>query len=136
GSIGKVIDLASQVFAPDILPILGGTPHLGRYCVFGNLFARMGIGSNGAIHRLDRHPSMSRHPVTPADESDLRLHLQKQTDKKIGLINVLQLEELADTRDEIIKGSDAVLVDTLYEAQLIKIGAWLDRRTIVNGKPL
>ncbi len=51
----------------------------------------MGIGSNGKIFRLDRHPSMSKHPVTPADESDLRLHLSKQTSKKTGLIDILQV---------------------------------------------
>ena len=28
---------------------------------------------------------MSRHPVTPADESDLRLHLGRQTNKRIAL---------------------------------------------------
>ncbi|MGL4527962.1 MAG: four-carbon acid sugar kinase family protein, partial [Aestuariivirga sp.] len=33
----------------------------------------------GAIYRIDRHPVMSRHPVTPMDESDLRLHLARQT---------------------------------------------------------
>jgi uncharacterized protein YgbK (DUF1537 family) len=93
GSIGKVIDIASIVFNNKIIPVLGGAPHLGRYCLFGNLFAKMGIGSNGQIHRLDRHPSMSKHPVTPMDESDLRLHISKQTSKEIGLIDILQLDK-------------------------------------------
>ena len=38
---------------------------------FGNLFAVV----DGVGHRLDRHPTMSRHPVTPMDEADLRRHL-------------------------------------------------------------
>ena len=82
GSIGKAIDCGAEVFDNKIIPVLGGMPALGRYCLFGNLFARMGIGSMGKIYRLDRHPSMMKHPVTPAAESDLRLHLKKQTSKK------------------------------------------------------
>jgi 3-oxoisoapionate kinase len=65
GSIGKAIDIGAAIFQNKFVPVLGGMPALGRYCLFGNLFARMGIGSNGKIYRLDRHPSMSKHPVTP-----------------------------------------------------------------------
>ena len=82
GSIGKAIDCGEEIFQNHFVPVLGGTPALGRYCVFGNLFARMGTSGNGKIYRLDRHPSMSKHPVTPADESDLRLHLGRQTKKE------------------------------------------------------
>ena len=83
GSIGKAIDCGATVFKNKIVPVLGGMPVLGRYCVFGNLFAKMGIGSNGKIYRIDKHPSMSKHPVTPMNEGDLRVHLGKQTNKKI-----------------------------------------------------
>src|SRR4030095_7826732 len=90
GSIGKAIDCGAEVFNSNMIPVLGGMPALGRYCVFGNLFARMGIGSNGKIYRIDQHPSMSKHPVTPMGESDLRIHLGRQTNKKIGLIDHVQ----------------------------------------------
>ena len=30
---------------------------------------------------------MSRHPVTPMTEADLRRHLSRQTDKRIGLVD-------------------------------------------------
>jgi 3-oxoisoapionate kinase len=103
--------------------VLGGTPALGRFCVFGNLFAKMGIGSEGKIYRLDRHPSMSKHPVTPADESDLRLHLGKQTNKKIGLIDIIQLKK---TIEEINATEEIVLIDALSIAHLEKIGEWLE----------
>ena len=127
GSIGKAIDIGSAIFNSVYVPIIGGTPHLGRYCVFGNLFARMGIGSKGNIHRLDRHPSMSRHPVTPMHESDLRVHLHKQTDKKIGLIDILQLDRPVDDWQVDMQENDSIiLVDVLHEHQLIKIGEWLD----------
>jgi uncharacterized protein YgbK (DUF1537 family) len=133
GSIGKAIDCGVQVFQTKLVAIAGGTPALGRYCVFGNLFAQMGIGSKGKIYRLDRHPSMSKHPVTPADESDLRLHLQQQTNKKIGLIDVLQQEQpTIQWRDAV--SEEVVLLDALREDQLVKIGEWIDAQH--TGSPL
>jgi uncharacterized protein YgbK (DUF1537 family) len=47
---------------------------------------------NGEVFRLDRHPVMSRHPVTPMHEADLRLHLNQQLNEEIGLMNILELE--------------------------------------------
>ena len=82
GSIGRVIDIASKIFPAPFVPVLAAAPALGRFTIFGTHFARYGIGSTGAIYRLDRHPSISRHPVTPMTEADLRLHLAKQTKKK------------------------------------------------------
>lgn len=128
GSIGKAVDCGATIFQNKIIPVLGGSPSLGRYCLYGNLFARMGIGSNGKIYRLDRHPSMSKHPVTPADESDLRLHLGKQTNKKFGLIDVLQLDKpVNEWATALAENEEVVLIDALYESQLVKIGDWMDR---------
>jgi len=127
GSIGKAIDCGAAVFKNRIIPVLGGSPSLGRYCLYGNLFARMGIGSNGKIYRLDRHPSMSKHPVTPAEESDLRLHLGKQINKKFGLIDVLQMDKpVEEWNDAIQPEEEVILLDALYESQLVKIGEWID----------
>lgn len=127
GSIGKAIDCGAAVFQNKIIPVLGGAPSLGRYCLYGNLFAKMGIGSSGKIYRLDRHPSMSKHPVTPADESDLRLHLGKQTGKKFGLIDVLQLDKpVQEWNTAIQEDEEVILIDALYETQINKIGLWLD----------
>jgi len=91
----------------------------------------MGIGSQGAIHRLDRHPSMSKHPVTPADESDLRLHLAKQTTKQIGLLDILTIgksqgEIHATLATQAQAGAEVMLIDALYDEQLLPIGATLD----------
>jgi 3-oxoisoapionate kinase len=123
GSIGKAIDCGATIFNNKTIPVLGGMPALGRFCVFGNLFAKMGIGSGGKIYRLDRHPSMSKHPVTPADESDLRLHLGKQTNKKIGLIDIIQLKKPVE---EINSDEAIVLIDALNETHLLKTGEWMD----------
>lgn len=130
GSIGKAIDIGAEVFDAKFTSLVVAAPSLGRHCVFGNLFARMGIGSNGRIHRLDRHPSMSKHPTTPADESDLRLHLSKQTQKSCGLIDILQIEkpreETSALLETVIRENAIVLFDGLYEYQMSRIGALID----------
>ncbi len=123
GSIGKAIDCGAAVFNNEIIPVLGGMPVLGRFCAFGNLFAKMGIGSEGKIYRLDRHPSMSIHPSTPMDESDLRIHIGKQTARQIGLIDFTQLKK---NIEEWNCGEGVVLVDALSESHLEKIGEWLN----------
>ncbi|MBS1602546.1 MAG: four-carbon acid sugar kinase family protein [Bacteroidetes bacterium] len=126
GSIGKAIDTGAEVFHAPFIPVVGGAPALGRYCVFGNLFARMGIGSAGQIYRLDRHPSMSKHPVTPADESDLQLHLSRQTSRRVGLLNIIDLDLPLAAQRAIVENSGVALIDVLYEHQLEGIGRLLD----------
>lgn len=131
GSIGMAIDVGAEIFKSKIIPLVVAAPVLGRYCLFGNLFARMGIGSEGDIHRLDRHPSMSRHPVTPAEESDLRLQLAKQTKKKTGLLDVTQLSKTKeDIKEEVSKrikeGADILLIDAVYQQQMLPIGELID----------
>jgi uncharacterized protein YgbK (DUF1537 family) len=108
-----------------------GAPALNRYCVFGNHFARSGPESD--VFRLDRHPTMARHPVTPMEESDLRLHLARQTPQPIGLIDVLQLdlppEKLADEVEALVQmGQKIVLFDTLTPQHLNTIGQLLWER--------
>jgi uncharacterized protein YgbK (DUF1537 family) len=131
GSIGKAMDIGADIFPAPFIPVLGGAPLLGRYCVFGHLFARMGIGSNGDIYRLDRHPSMSRHPVTPSDESDLRMHLGRQTKKKMELMDILQVAKPAAKAQKILQemihnGAETVLFDALYEEHVTAIGRLID----------
>ena len=125
GSIGKVIDLGMDVFDSRFVPVLVGAPDLGRYCAFGNLFARSGPESEP--FRLDRHPSMSRHPITPMDESDLRLALGKQTNKKVALFEVLNVEaeaEMANSElDKLLdSGPEVVVFDVLFDRHLASVG--------------
>jgi len=74
GSIGKAIEIGAQVMNVDRVPILVAAPQMRRYQCFGHLFAGMG----GEVFRLDRHPVMRRHPVTPMFESDVARHLGRQ----------------------------------------------------------
>ncbi|MFD2036526.1 four-carbon acid sugar kinase family protein [Belliella marina] len=128
GSIGKAIEIAKGIFEPDFISLLVAAPALGRYCAFGNLFARMGIGSEGLIYRLDRHPSMSKHPTTPADEGDLRIHLSKQTNLKIGLVDLLQIEQGKigeQLSTEQNSGSEIILFDAVNQNHITEIGRFL-----------
>jgi 3-oxoisoapionate kinase len=125
GSIGRALDLGVAAFPGAFVPIAVGAPALGRYCAFGNLFARSGLDS--VPFRLDRHPTMRHHPVTPMDESDIRVHLARQTDKRIALFDVLDLELPPAARGErlaavITDGAEAVLLDTVYESHLTAVG--------------
>jgi 3-oxoisoapionate kinase len=131
GSIGCALDVASKIFHAPFVPLLAATPALGRYTIFGTHFARYGIGSDGAIHRLDRHPSISKHPVTPMTEADLRLHLAKQTKRKIALFDILKValpekKSRAALKHILADKPDVILFDALYVEQLAQIGRLID----------
>ncbi len=131
GSIGRVMDMAAKIFHAPFIPLLVAAPALGRYTIFGQHFARYGIGSNGAIHRLDRHPSISKHPVTPMTEADLRGHLAKQTRKRIDLFDILKVALPAkEARRALSKllaeKPDVVLFDALSAEHLALIGGLLE----------
>ncbi len=131
GSIGRAIDVGASVFGGRTVPLLVAAPALGRYCVFGHLYARYGIGSAGAIHRLDRHPSVSQHPVTPMTEADLRVHLGQQTAKRIGLLSIPDLEEPSAESASLLNkqvslGAEILLLDGLNAAHLLRAGALID----------
>jgi 3-oxoisoapionate kinase len=123
GSIGHAIELGWRVFAPPMVPMMVGAPFLRRYVAFGNLFARVGE----ATYRLDRHPTMSRHPITPMREADLRLHLAQQTSKKTALIDLWHLSHSDSEIDRFVgraleQGAEIVLFDTLDEHHMKQIG--------------
>lgn len=135
GSIGKAIDCGSAVFSNALIPVLGGTPSLGRYCLFAHLFARMGTVSKGPVYRIDRHPSMSKHPVTPATESDLRLHIGAQTNKKIASIDTRQMQlPIQEWTNYLEADTSAVILDALDAKDIEQTGAWLNE--IKKNQPL
>lgn len=128
GSIGRAIDVGADVFDAGVIPVVGGTPSLGRFCVFGQLFAR--LGSDGDVFRIDRHPSMSRHPTTPMNEADLRIHLSKQTTREIRSIDFRTLESDVSMFIDRLRSSprgSVVLLDALNDLHLSVIGRGLDR---------
>jgi uncharacterized protein YgbK (DUF1537 family) len=114
GSIGRAMDCAQRVFGQSVIPVVAGAPHLGRYCCFGNLFARH--GANGTVFRLDRHPTMTRHPVTPMAEADLTRHLAAQTSMPVRNLSLPDLRAGAKLGD--VDGSHAVVIDAMDESDL------------------
>jgi uncharacterized protein YgbK (DUF1537 family) len=119
GNIGKAIEIGLSVFSSKFIPILVAAPRFGRFTLFGNHFVSLGE----EVFRLDRHPSMSAHPVTPMQESDLRRHLAKQTHLECGLIPILTLikgreEVRKQVQDRLGKNIPLILFDTLSKAQL------------------
>ena len=137
GSIGAAMRALRGAVEQPWTAIVGGQPNIGRHCLFGNLFAAAGAG--GEVFRIDRHPTMSRHPVTPMHEADLRLHLAKQ-----GLAGVRSIPFTAASRGPQVLGealqhalrpdagntTEAVLFDVADAPQLAAIGQvlWAEAR--------
>ena len=73
---------------------------------------------------------MSKHPITPAEESDLRLHLAQQTNKKIGLFDILAIQQFQETPFAIDFGDhEIMLFDALKQDELCVIGEIIDSLT-------
>jgi uncharacterized protein YgbK (DUF1537 family) len=123
GSIGHATELGYRVFNPPLVPMMVGAPFIRRYVVFGNLFARVG----DVTYRLDRHPTMSRHPVTPMHESDLRLHLGQQTERRIGLVDIWHMDQGDEVAGRwfqkvVADGAEIVIFDTISDEHMRQIG--------------
>lgn len=124
GSIGRAIDIAARTFGGWV-PVVVGEPGMGRFQAFGHLFAHAQENGRAKGYRLDRHPTMSRHPVTPMDEADLALHLARQTERKIGLVDFVAMKKgEADARlaAELAGGAQVVLLDVLDAETLAEAG--------------
>ena len=118
GSIGRAIDIAQPILNSDWIPVLLAAPAIRRYQCFGNLFA----AAPGGVFRLDRHPVMARHPVTPMGEADVALHIMAQTDREVGLVDLEMLQREAPP-DNLAAPQGAVLaLDTLDDNHLMRVG--------------
>lgn len=126
GSIGRALDIGVRSFgAPGAIVV--AAPHLGRYVAFANLFAAAG----DQVHRIDRHPTMSRHPVTPMHEADLIRHLAAQTGAKIGHVPLDRIQAgETEAAFDAVRDHDAVLFDGTTFADLAATGAILRSRDI------
>lgn len=137
GNIGRAAEIGRAIVGTRAVPVVVGAPLLGRYVMFGNLFAT----ATGTTYRIDRHPVMSRHPTTPMDEADLRRHLARQTRLASELVDhaaltTLSLEELR--RRVLASESGLVVLDTVDEATQKLVGRILwpedpDRTLFVIG---
>ncbi|MGA7341839.1 MAG: four-carbon acid sugar kinase family protein [Terracidiphilus sp.] len=131
GSIGRAMELGRAAFGAEFVPVVVGAPHLGRAVVFGNLFA----AADGAVYRIDRHPAMRRHPVTPMTEADLRLHLARQTTLRMGLVDWTAFQaDAAGSRlqTELEAGAEAVVFDGFDDATLDETARLICERAIAR----
>jgi uncharacterized protein YgbK (DUF1537 family) len=129
GSIGRAIDLGLVRFPTAIVPLLVAAPPMRRYQVFGHLFA----AGPGGVFRLDRHPVMSRHPVTPMAESDVAVHVGRQTALTLGTLDLQALTSDATARERCEAAESAgvriLCIDTMDDAHLARSGGLIwDRR--------
>ena len=136
GSIGRALEIGKAAFGTVTVPIVAGTPGLGRYCLFGHLFARS--GTDGKVYRIDRHPIMSAHPVTPMDESSLVEHLTRQATLGIEVFNYPNLEGDrasidAHWNDLASRRPDAVLFDTASPRHLTEVGRLIESLARLSG---
>jgi uncharacterized protein YgbK (DUF1537 family) len=117
GSIGRAMELGRAVFHSGTVPVVVGAPHLGRAVVFGNLFAE----ADGTWYRIDRHPTMRQHPVTPLTEADLRLHLARQTKLPMGLVDLTAFQSQTAEKqwqNQVAARAGAVVFDGFSDAML------------------
>lgn len=120
GSIGKAIELALDVFDTPFVPVMPAAPAIGRYQAFGTLFA----AGQGKIHRLDRHPSMAQHPITPMDEADVCTHLARQTGLPLATLDAaaLQTDAPRHLSNLLETGARLIALDTVNDDHLQTCG--------------
>ena len=118
GSLGRVAEIAGSVFGADAVPALFAQPDFGRYTVFGHHFA----AEAGRVYRLDRQPTMSTHPSTPMTESDLTLHLARQTTLPVESVSVTELSDAADLAARLAEPSRVLVLDAVIDEHLLAVG--------------
>ena len=120
GSIGRAAEIGRAIIPGPWTPMVVADPGMGRYQSFGHLFAV----AEGVGHRLDRHPTMARHPVTPMDEADLGRHLARQTALATGLVDFVAMKR---------GDGDAALARALAEGAAIVSLDVLDGETLAEA---
>ncbi|WP_439122162.1 four-carbon acid sugar kinase family protein [Marivita sp.] len=117
GSIGKAINIGCSIVGDGPVPFLVAAPVMRRYQAFGHLFA----GAGDDVYRLDRHPVMAKHPVTPMQEADVARHLSRQTDKPVGTATVEELDNHPHTA--LARKTGIVTLDAMTQSHMETNGA-------------
>lgn len=111
GNLGVVEAIGHELCGGET-PVIVGTTRLGRYVVFGELFARYG---DGTVHRIDRHPVMAHHPVTPMTEASIARHLATMSD--VAARNVTTVDYARESRGSLAPREKRgfVIYDTVHD---------------------
>lgn len=121
GSIGKAMDIGSKTFATSTIPVMIAAPEMRRYQAFGQLF----VGIDAGVFRLDRHPVMARHPVTPMGEADVAIHLSAQTRMPMQCLNLEVLADPERATNMIATARGGVTIDQMTPADVTTAGELL-----------
>lgn len=124
GSLGEAIRLMRARWPQSFVPVVAATPEFGRYTLFGHHYARAG----DQVYRLDRHPVMSRHPVTPMHESDLGKLLTEQGFQPQQRIDLRQLDSC--------EGRPNALLDQLAESDSAVFDGYTQRQVMTAAASL
>ncbi len=126
GSLGYAIGLMKEVWPDCFVPVHSAAPEFGRYTLFGHHFARAG----SEVYRLDKHPVMSVHPVTPMDESELAKVLLTQGFQTDHVLDVRQLDQHHTDPEHLTKmlaKHHSAVVDGYTQQQVVTAAAALWR---------
>ena len=118
GNIGPVMDALRSDIGEAIVLVTPAFPETGRTVYQGNLFV-------GAVP-LNESP-LKDHPLNPMHDSNLVRVLARQSQTKIGLVNLATLTRGPDAvrarlADLAGQGVGAVIVDAVFDADLETIG--------------
>lgn len=133
GNIGPVADALMEEIGCDLAAVCPSFPENHRTVYKGHLF----VGDT-----LLSDSGMRDHPLTPMRDSNLVRVLQRQTKRKVGLVDhavVAGGSEAVKQRMEILRadGTAYAIVDTLDADDLVTLGAALkDARLVVAGSGL
>lgn len=130
GSIGRAMEIGAALCDPVAIPVLVAAPQMRRYQCFGHLFA----GTDDGVFRLDRHPVMARHPVTPMTESDVARHLARQSAQlDIDCLALPDLSRPALAREGAASGRiRAVTIDAVDAASEQQAGRLIWEGRVAN----
>ena len=126
GSLGYAIGLMKEVWPDCFVPVHSAAPEFGRYTLFGHHFARAG----SEVYRLDQHPVMSVHPVTPMHESELAKVLLTQGFQTDHVLDVRQLDHHQTSPElltQMLASHHSAVVDGYTQQQVVTAAAALWR---------
>ena len=126
GSLGYAIGLMKEVWPDCFVPVHSAAPEFGRYTLFGHHFAR----AANEVYRLDQHPVMSVHPVTPMHESELAKVLLTQGFQTDHVLDVRQLDQHQTSPEHLTKvlaSHHSAVVDGYTQLQVVTAAAALWR---------
>lgn len=132
GSLGEAVRQMRAHWPQAFVPVLAATPEFGRYTLFGDHYARAGQ----QVYRLDRHPVMAHHPVTPMQEASLARVLDAQgfaVTRQVDLRELDAHEAAPEVLAAALAAGDSAVFDGYAQAQVMTAAAALWQLSQTRG---